>query len=69
MALQQIFPVCGFLIRACNSLSFSPLCYFALLVCQQTVVGPIQLAAGNFNVYVPSYACTLLHMCCTGEAC
>ena len=54
VACQQIYPVCGFLIRSCNSLSFSPLCYFALLVCQQTVVGPIQLAAGNFNVYVPS---------------
>ncbi|KAK9835225.1 hypothetical protein WJX81_007216 [Elliptochloris bilobata] len=50
-SINTIFPVCGFLIRACNSLSWSPLCYFALLVCQQTVVGPIQLAAGNFNVY------------------
>ena len=61
VACQQIYPVCGFLIRACNSLSFSPLCYFALLVCQQTVVGPIQLAGGNFNVYVPGHACTCLH--------
>lgn len=47
----QIFPVCNFLIRTCNTLSWSPLCYFALVVCQSTVVGPIQAYAGNFNVY------------------
>ena len=35
----------------CNSLKFDVVCELALLFCQNTVVGPIQAAGGNFNVY------------------
>jgi len=49
----QFFPVCNILIRTCNSFDFSPLCYLALLVCQQTVVGPIQARAQPPHRWAP----------------
>jgi len=47
----QIYPVCRIGINLCNSLKLDFVCEVALLICQNTVVGPIQAAGGNFNVY------------------
>ena len=48
---MQIYPVCRLGVNLCNSLKVDFVCELALLICQNTVVGPIQAAGGNFNVY------------------
>ena len=48
---MQVYPVCAWGVNLCNSLQFDIVCELALVICQNIVVGPIQAAGGNFNVY------------------
>ena len=49
---QQIYPWCRFGIDLCNGpFGFGFVCELALSFCQATVVAPIQVEGGNFNVY------------------
>ena len=60
--LVQIYPVCNLGVNLCNSLKVGFVCELALLICQNTIVGPIQAAGGNFNVYD-------IRKPCIGELC
>lgn len=48
---MQIYPFCRWGVDLCNSLKIDFVCELALVVCQNAIVGPIQAAGGNFNVY------------------
>ena len=49
---KQIYPWCRFGIDLCNGpFGFGFVCELALSFCQATVVAPIQVEGGNFNVY------------------
>ena len=48
----QVYPWCRFGIDLCNGpFGFGFVCELALSFCQATVVAPIQVEGGNFNVY------------------
>ena len=60
--LVQVYPVCAGGIHLCNSLKYDIVCELALIIFQNIVVGPIQEAGGNFNVYD-------IRKPCIGELC